>query len=431
MKERLLIWGDAPVVATGFGKVTKNLAERLSSDYEIGILGINYYGNEIYDTSKYFIYPVRHEDLMGFTKFEKIVEDFKPDKIFLMQDIYNIKILFDEHKDIFESIPTVIYFPVDGVPFSPIYRTMLKFFKNKIMFSEFAKRTVQYSGTDVSDCPIMYHGVDTSIFKPLDRQLIDTTRKGLTWDNKFIITNVNRFSPRKHVSQTLRIASMFINGYRECTECGNVYPAHLSECDLNCCSLERSMFVEGHPDAAVYLHMQIVDGLMGNLPTDLLTSHAMSAGFTGNQINRNIYYQSKNIYAKNGPTEEALNIIFNCSNVMLSTSYGEGFGLTTVEAMAAGIPVMVGRHTTNIELTSNGKFGYLINNSALLVRERDSAITRPIMDTKDALMKLRLLYKRWKIGESLVDYDRVDWINSTFNWDEKAAMLGDIIKKAV
>lgn len=431
MKERLLIWGDAPVVATGFGKVTKNLAERLSSDYEIGILGINYFGNELYDTSKYFIYPVRHEDLMGFLKFEKIVEDFKPDKIFLMQDMYNIKILYDAHKEIFETIPTVIYFPVDGVPFSPIYRTILKFFKNKVMFSEFAKRTIGYAGVDVADCPIMYHGVDTDIFKPLDQQVIDAAREKLTWTNKFVITNVNRFSPRKHVSQTLRIASMFINGYRECSECGNVYPAHLSECDLNCCSLEKSVFVEGHPDAAVYLHMQIVDGLMGSLPTDLLTAHAMTAGFTGSQINRNIYYQSKNIYSKEGHTEEAMNLVFNCSNVMLSTSYGEGFGLTTVEAMATGIPVMVGRHSTNIELTSNGKFGYLINNSALLVRENDSAITRPIMDTSDALIRLRILYKAWKNGESLVDYDRVGWINSTFNWDEKAAMLGDIIKKAV
>lgn len=431
--KKLLIWGDAPIINTGFGKVVKNLVDRLKKHYKIAILGINYQGNIAYNTKEYFIYPVDKSDIYGINKFQAAVDDFKPDLIFLLQDIHLIYSLQVAHEDIFEQIPTVIYFPVDGAPFSKFWFPVLNKFKKSLVLSEYAKKQIGYSGYDTSEIEVLYHGVDTSVFKPIAPEEVTKLREYAGWDKKFMITNVNRFNPRKHVTQTLRIASMFILGYRKC-ECGNVYPAHLNECDLNGCSLNKSEFIPGHDDAAIYLHMIIDDRLMGNLPTDFLTSHAMLNGFSTNLINDKIYYNVRNIYGKNGIAETEVAEIMNASNVIISTTLGEGFGLTTAEAIACGANVIIGNNTTHNELTNNGKFGAIVENDAVITLGSDTGVSRPIMSTKGALRELELLYDYWKstgnLASEVTRANRFNWISRTFNWDDIGDQLLNILKEA-
>jgi glycosyltransferase involved in cell wall biosynthesis len=66
--------------------------------------------------------------------------------------------------------------------------------------------------------------------------------------------------------------------------------------------------------------------------------------------------------ANNGASIEMLNKIYNASDVYLTTTLGEGWGLTLTEAMATKTPVICPNSTSFIEMTDNGKRAYTIDN---------------------------------------------------------------------
>ena len=70
----------------------------------------------------------------------------------------------------------------------------------------------------------------------------------------------------------------------------------------------------------------------------------------------------KGIYGPNhGMPIEAVNQIYNCADLVISTTLGEGWGLSLTEAMAVGIPVLAPRHTSVQEiLGENQERGWLI-----------------------------------------------------------------------
>ena len=53
-------------------------------------------------------------------------------------------------------------------------------------------------------------------------------------------------------------------------------------------------------------------------------------------------------------TEQDLNDWYGCIDVLLASTYGEGFGLPIVEAMAAGVPVITTRCSSMEELNPDG-----------------------------------------------------------------------------
>lgn len=426
-KKKLLWWGDSPTVNTGFGIVSRNLLEYLGEFYEIGVMGINEYGLKRYDTSKYFIYPMERTDMFGFNRFKYVIDDFKPDLIILFQDIWNSYSMVSKEKEIFGKIPYVLYFPIDARPFSKVWKEVLLSAAKIITYTQWAKQTVLDTFPDLRNINCVAHGINTQVFKPLPSPIISFLRESYGWKNKFIISNVNRFQPRKYVNQTLRIASLLIKGYKLCS-CGNMYPSHYNTCDLNGCS---SASVEreggGHPEIALYLHMNIKEHMMGQFPSDFLTSHALNNGFTVEDMGRNLFMLGNQVYSKNEISELELNNIYNAANVMLSTSLGEGFGLTTAEALATGTPVIVGKHSANFEVTKNGEFGTLVNNEAMINWGGDNGHVRPIMDIKLAYNTILELYKA-NGTEKVPDTRLSAHIADNFNWKKESEKFYNIIK---
>jgi hypothetical protein len=57
-----------------------------------------------------------------------------------------------------------------------------------------------------------------------------------------------------------------------------------------------------------------------------------------------------------------LNELYNMAHVGVSATGGEGFGLTTLECVAAGVPMVIGNHSTSAEiLGEGGQAGSLID----------------------------------------------------------------------
>ena len=105
--------------------------------------------------------------------------------------------------------------------------------------------------------------------------------------------------------------------------------------------LALSEHMKKHPDAWAYIHTEpegISDGM--NLPRYL--------NFIGAPMDR--FRWPEPMAFRNGIPSEHLKHIYSAADVVLGTSYGEGFGVPTIEAQACGTPVIVSQFAGSQEL---------------------------------------------------------------------------------
>lgn len=80
------------------------------------------------------------------------------------------------------------------------------------------------------------------------------------------------------------------------------------------------------------------------------------------QTQRNLVWElgiSDNFYEIINPSDEDLVGIYNCADVFLSPSFKEGFGLTVLQSLACGTPVIVSKGTSLEEIA--GEVGIYVN----------------------------------------------------------------------
>jgi D-inositol-3-phosphate glycosyltransferase len=297
MKPRLLWVGDA-VCPTGFARVAHNVIPYLQEDWDVAVLGVNYHGDpHPYD---YPIYPARtkmNEDMFGIARLPSIVEKVRPDVIFVNSDPWNA-IRFIGLVD----VPVVTYMPVDAPNMREDVAQRLDDAALNICYTKFGADELMRAGVDSSRLAVVPHGVDQSVYCPMDKT---KARRALNLhkiipDDSYIVGNVNRNQPRKRLDLTIMCFSRWIKGFRI-------------------------------PDN-VYLHLHC--GLK-DLGWDLLQL-AKYFGLEGRVI-----FTDQKLSETIGISEQAMPYVYNCFDVQMSTTMGEGWGLTTHEGMACGIPQIV------------------------------------------------------------------------------------------
>ena len=109
--------------------------------------------------------------------------------------------------------------------------------------------------------------------------------------------------------------------------------------------LAFSMFAQMHDDVVLYLHTDASGSLGGIKLQELI----LSCGIKEHQ------YAFVDPYVlRNGISQETLATIYTAMDVLLATSYGEGFGIPTIEAQACGTPVIVSEFAASTELMGDG-----------------------------------------------------------------------------
>jgi glycosyltransferase involved in cell wall biosynthesis len=109
--------------------------------------------------------------------------------------------------------------------------------------------------------------------------------------------------------------------------------------------LAFSMFAAKHDDAILYLHTDQLGSLGGIRLVDLLTA----VGLKEHQYK----FVDPYVY-RTGIEQQTLATIYTAMDVLLATSYGEGFGIPTIEAQACGTPVIVSEFAASTELVGDG-----------------------------------------------------------------------------
>lgn len=388
---KILVYGDSPTVHTGFGVVSKNLLTRWEKlGHEIVVLGINHYGDPY--NQKEFPFPIYPCDkgnmdmVYGYAKFWRIEQEFKPDIIFLLNDPWVIEKLYEFKPQGYKPEAKIIaYYPTDSAPLQESWLNLLNSFDAQVAYSHYAESVITASngGKRPKNLHQIYHGVDTTIFKPVNQQKA-RMKLNLPLD-AFIVGMVARNQYRKRF-------------------------------DILCQAFAE--FAADKPEAKLYLHTAIQD-----------------VGFDIPNLIRQFDLQGKLIVTKDltpssGVPPEALNYVYNTFDVNALISLGDGFGLPVAESMAVGCAQVVSGHSCLQELVE-GHGGLTVKNAAKLMNVGGFNTWGMLTDYKDLVDKLNIMYKNpdLRIRYAKEAYNFI--IQEKFTWDFAANQFNTIFRDAL
>jgi glycosyltransferase involved in cell wall biosynthesis len=306
------------------------------------ICAINYFGEPYQeDDGTYVISALKSapkKDDFGRLGFMKILQDSNEyDGIFILQDLGVIipiipilKTIKEEKKNQNKKgFKSIFYFPVDCRLIDKLVEG-LDFFDTLVTYTDYGRNEVLRLRPELkTKLKVIPHGNNAKDFYPIEdaKEVMDFRKEyfGKNAD-KFIILNVNRNQPRKDVPTTI---FAFIEAKKMWKDEG----------------LTNEPFL--------YLHMHPKDPMGWDIRGVMLQTDLVE-GEDYMLLNMSI--------ANVGASVEMLNKIYNASDVYVTTTLGEGWGLTLTEAMATKTPIICPNSTSFIEMTDNGKRAYTLDN---------------------------------------------------------------------
>lgn len=309
-KIKLLWIGDSPAVTTGFGRVSQGVLEGLyqTGRYDIAVLGINHSIGDPHPYEGMFrIYPASAKgNIYGFNRVAEVIEKENPDIIIINNDLW---IVSEYVKFIPENNRIFTYSPVDALPVHVNWLdSIIKVNARFGSYTEFAKKGMLAVKPNLN-IEIIGHGVDTSEF-----YRIEDARKFMANipDDVFVVQTVNRNQPRKRIDLYLKAMRLWLDR-KSSSERNNIafyYHGCLRDVGWNLVDLAQRWGID--------------DRLLVTDQTDLTPAKGVSLS--------------------------ALCKIYNCADVHVMTSMGEGFGLSPFESAACGVAQVVPDHSAPKEL---------------------------------------------------------------------------------
>jgi glycosyltransferase involved in cell wall biosynthesis len=232
---------------------------------------------------------------------------------------------------------------------------------------------------------VIYHGNNPSNFFPIqDKKDVADFRKQYfngKADDRFLIVNINRNQPRKDIARSLMIL--------------------------------KELWDRGRRPL-LYLHMQYEDS-GGNIFT------------IANQLGLGKEYEfflpSPKIFnANQGMPIDDVNRIYNAADLVLSTTLGEGWGLSMTEAMATKTPVVAPDNTSFTEMGAMNRVKLIPSGadpSMWIVKEQDNERLRPLMDVKaaaDAIEKIMDDQEKPNVEAAFQWVSNLTWSNICKQW---------------
>lgn len=357
-KPRLLCLCDSPTIHTGFGRVAQALIERWKPHFErIDIHAINYDGDTPLPDSpwagpKVRLLRARHpwyttEHLQRFLN-TILAGDYT--HVWIMQDLFLLSPngFPGAFRQVCQKkgVRSLLYYPVDG-PLDPEWTDMLRAVDVPVAYTEFgavsALKALHERLKNPPDEKVSHslasayaalrpadeefrkslgathipHGVDTRVFHTpqTDRNEVRAKLFG-DWikPTDFLMVNVNQNSRRKAVWASLVIL------------------AHMK-------TYSRQ---KDHPTKLLLHCPPVFDGIdLEAVGRQLGLEYGVDWAHTGNT------WTKANIPQW---TEEQVRDLYHAADLTLTTSLGEGWGLSITEALATGCPVAAPEHTSCREI---------------------------------------------------------------------------------
>ncbi len=390
---------------TGFATVSKNVKHELKQHFgnrlQLDICAINHFGDNYTEPDGTIVFSAKNNDFkqddFGRNGFMKILNDSDDyDGIFIIADlgivcpITNIlrSILQNKIENNRKRFKSVWYFAADCKLFPALLKDM-EFFDSLVTMTEFGRNEIIRLRPDLKNkLSVSFHGTNTKDFHPLSAESKKEAREffGRNAD-KFIITNVNRNQPRKDLPNTI---FAFIEAKRLWTASRQPFLY------LHCHPADP----KGHNLRSILMQTELIDGVD--------------------------YMLLPKRFEKDMATVSQLNALYNASDLFVTTTLGEGWGLSITEAFATKLPVICPPTTSMLEISGGGKRATLTSLIIPFVSPTDNVIREQtdyaemgelIVSTANAIMEEDKLLKE-KTEAAYNWAQQHTWKDECKNWIE-------------
>lgn len=361
---RILWSSNAPFSDSGYGIFTRDLLTRLVKDgWPVACLCFWGLQGKIIDWNGIKCYPGMGEPF-GSDALVPHAQHFQANVVFTMQDVPTL--IPDYLKQIKTWIP---YVPIDKSPTPPSVLDRLKYAYRIVTFSRFGQETLSKNGFSSK---LILEGTDVNLFKPGNKE---EARKKLNIAPEVFLWGMvaaNKENPPR-------------KGFQEAME-------------------GFKMFSDKHPEARLLVHVQQPSPAGFPIP-----EYAQALGIADKMIYINPYQA---IYHSGS---EFINDLYNSFDGLLHPSQTEGFGLTIVEAQAAGTPVVVQDCHSMPELIIEGKTGEKAK-TAYKRFTNDSSFVH-VADPVSVYEAMEKVYSSLKANPGKVEKDCREHIVKNYNID--------------
>ncbi len=399
---RVLWMGDAGC-HTGFARVTHSIGERLVDDHghDVHVLGYNFRGDtwpSLKDPQRqtplklYRPNAVKSDDIWGMSRHIELLAKIEPEVVVMLHDANILLYLLTENGWDTDHIllkyrPIITYVPVDGYNRPQAWNKLTEW-SNVVAMSKFGQEAMPGS-------QLVYHGVDSDTFYPVSRDRPITVSSGRVVRDKgdckeafgyprdcFLVMRADKNSGRKDFASTIKA----------------LWPV-----------------MKRHSDVRVHLHTT-----GGRNQDDALVMEAM--------FNREPDLHERfslpglhNSFV--GWDESDLVAMYNAADLFVTTSRGEGFGLTIAEAMACGTPVIAQNVSAIPEVVGPG--GLLLEPVMPITVPNGSDLYMADVDAfTDAIERMYLSKGlRRDLGAAAREH-----VVKNFSWDDAADKFSHFIK---
>lgn len=388
---KIMVYSNAESIATGYACVVRSIFFRLAKDkrFEICLVGENYTGSpykkegcQVVGVESFQNPDKRMESLADHMNY------WKPDILWVLEDTFTMTNQGFYKLNIPKNVIKVGYVPVDGGTVPTTGDIFLRCLDKIVSMSTFTQDELKKENYDSE---LILHGVDTELFKPIDKETMNTFRIFYGFDeDDFIVFSMARNSIRKR--NQLMIESF-------------------------------TKFAKDKPKAKLFLHIFQYKVADSNLEHYI---KLMEKKY-GYPVSKQIKF-TKNCESYSKPaTDEEIARYFQIADVIFSMSSGEGSGLIMPQGMACEKPVVHTNYTTTEEWLLSQKEKYGKRGEPVKVQAIDTTsynTQHAIGDLKDAVKKLTKLYNNEKLrevyGKNGRNYvvNEVTWGRLTEQWKD-------------
>ena len=352
---KILWYSDSPTAPTGFGNVTRFVCSGLADyGHDVAILSWQARGQPTH-WQNCTLYSMRSDN--GVTNTVEVLLEYmrqlQPDVLITLADVWWSDYMTSPTLMQFlhtAGIPWAHYYPIDSdlgdgrLPES--WMRILKTIDLPIAMSRYGYDITRASGVTPAYIP---HGVDTSIFRPPANKLL--AKQALGYEGHFVVLCDARNQRRKMLPRTLDI-------FRR--------------------------FAAGKDDVILHLHCDPNDPVAHTS----LYSYDLQADIAFLNLTNKVRITPNISVSKGGLPITELAQIYQAADLHLLASWGEGFGLPTLQAAASGVVPMACDYSASRELV-------LDHGEAISVRhfvQDEFGLRRALIDIDDAINRLERLY---------------------------------------
>lgn len=365
MPMKAVLFLDSPLISTGYASTCRLTAKELSKrGYDV--YGISFNGgpqnNDVVDwygikiLPNYALQRNIHANYGDAQTIVKIFNDLNPDILFFHNDSYRYSYIESLPKNILDR--SVFWLPFEGEQQDSL---------GVALFSKCAAtRFVTNHALDLhrpmlkdKDIGSIPHAIDLESYTIPKDKAAAKRAKNLGIENKFVVVRVDRHQPRKYWDLTLRAFAAFA------ADKDDVFL--LAKCN---------------PRDLVMFNEQTGEGI------------DLKAIAKGLGIENKVFFDD---YFFSAPSMAGC--FYHAADVFLTTTSGEGFGLTPVEAMACGLPIICPTTPVLPEVLGDGAIYCKLKGKEWYDPMK---VFHNIVDIGDVKDKLDFCYHDWKTGGKML-----------------------------